>query len=354
MEKEIQIGDVLLGRKHTPFVIAEMSGNHGHSLDKALRLVDAAADAGAHALKLQTYTADTMTLDLKDGDFYIRDPNSLWQGYSLYSLYQRAYTPWEWHEVIFQRAREKGMVAFSSPFDASAVDFLEKLDVPCYKIASFENGDIPLIRKVASTGKPIIMSTGTATLEELTCAVDAARAEGCRDLILLKCTSSYPAPPADANLRTIPDLSHRFDCLVGVSDHTCGIATAVAAVALGACVVEKHFVLDRSEGDVDAAFSLEPQELCDLIKSVQIAHAALGSVSYALTESESLSRKHRRSLYVCRDMKKGEAFTADSVRAIRPGNGLPPRHWDTVMHSVSSRALQRGEPLAWSMLEGWE
>lgn len=348
--RECKIGNIAIGARHRPLVIAELSGNHGHDLEKALRLVDAAADAGAQALKLQTYTADTMTLDLREGDFYIDDPKSLWHGYSLYELYQKAYTPWEWHAEIFARARKRGMLAFSTPFDASAVDFLEALDVPCHKIASFENGDIPLIQKVASTGKPIIMSTGTATLEELTQGVAAAREAGCRDLILLACTSSYPARPEDANLRTLADLAERFDCQVGLSDHTLGTATSVAAVALGGCVVEKHFVLDRSEGDIDAAFSLEPEEMKRLVEDVHAAWASLGRVSYELTASEQLSRRHRRSLYICQDMAAGEAFSPVNVRAIRPGAGLAPVHWGRVMRSVSTRALRRGEPLALDML----
>lgn len=347
----IRIGSHLVGPDHPPFVIAEMSGNHGHDLDKALRLVDAAATAGAHALKLQTYTADTMTLDLREGDFFIDDPRSLWRGHSLYELYQIAYTPWEWHLPLFERARSLGMVAFSTPFDASAVDFLETLDVPCHKIASFENGDLPLIRKVAATGKPLIMSTGTATLEELTEAVLAAREAGCRDLILLKCTSNYPADPQDANLLTVPALARKFDCVAGISDHTLGTAVSVAAVALGARVVEKHFALDRAGGDVDAAFSLEPAELAQLVQDTRKAWIALGHVSFDLAESEKASRKHRRSLYIAQDVRAGETLTRQNVRAIRPGAGLPPKHLDEILGRVALRDLPKGTPLAWDLLQ---
>ncbi len=347
----IRIGSHLVGPDHPPFVIAEMSGNHGHDLDKALRLVDAAAAAGAHALKLQTYTADTMTLDLREGDFFIDDPRSLWRGHSLYELYQIAYTPWEWHLPLFERARSLGMVAFSTPFDASAVDFLETLDVPCHKIASFENGDLPLIRKVAATGKPLIMSTGTATLEELTEAVWAAREAGCRDLILLKCTSNYPADPQDANLLTVPALARKFDCVAGISDHTLGTAVSVAAVALGARVVEKHFALDRAGGDVDAAFSLEPAELAQLVQDTRKAWIALGHVSFDLAESEKASRKHRRSLYIAQDVRAGETLTRQNVRAIRPGAGLPPKHLDEILGRVALRDLPKGTPLAWDLLQ---
>jgi pseudaminic acid synthase len=329
-----------------PFVIAEMSGNHGHDIDKAMRLVDAAADAGAHALKLQTYTADTMTLDVREGDFFIDDPASLWRGNSLYELYQKAYTPWEWHAPLFDRAKSRGLVAFSTPFDATAVDFLESLDVPCYKIASFENGDLPLIRRVAATRKPIIMSTGTATLVELEEAVAAARDAGCRDLVLLKCTSNYPAEPRHANLLTLPDLARRFDCHVGVSDHTLGTAVPLAAVALGARVIEKHLALSRADGDVDAAFSLEPAELAQLVRDARHAWLALGRVSYDLTPGEQTSRKHRRSLYVAQDVKAGEPFTPLNLRAIRPGAGLPPKYLDQALGALATRDLPKGTPLA--------
>ncbi len=348
----IRLENHKIGKEYPPFVIAELSANHGQSLEKALRLVDAAARAGVQALKLQTYTAETMTLDLREGDFYIDDPSSLWCGCSLYELYEKAYTPWEWHKPIFDRARQLGMVPFSTPFDATAVDFLEELDVPAYKIASFENGDLPLIREVAQTGKPLIMSTGTATLEELTEGVAAAREAGCRDLILLKCTSSYPARPEDANLRTLEDLEKRFDCVVGISDHTLQTATSVAAVALGGCVVEKHFVLDRAEGDVDAAFSLEPDEMARMVEDVRTAWASLGRVSYDLSEREALSRRHRRSLYVCEDIAKGDKFTTANVRAIRPGAGLSPKFKDEVVGKSCTRDVRKGEALSLDMVAG--
>jgi len=349
--REIQIGGVRIGHGHVPFVIAEMSGNHGHDLDKAMRLVDAAADAGAHALKLQTYTADTITLDVREGDFFIDDPSSLWHGNCLYELYQKAYTPWEWHAPLFNRARQRGMVAFSTPFDPTAVDLLESLNVPCYKIASFENGDLPLIRQVAATGKPLIRSTGTATYEELEEAVAAARSAGCRDLILLKCTSSYPANPADANLRTVPDLSERFACMAGISDHTLGTAVAVAAVALGACVIEKHFTLDRAEQDVDSAFSLEPAELTQLVRDTQLAWKALGHVSYELSDGDRRSRCHRRSLYVVEAIRAGERLTPQNIRSIRPAAGLPPKVLGQVLGSVARRDLAKGTALSWDLVE---
>lgn len=347
----IRIGHHLIGPDHPPFIIAEMSGNHGHKLDKALQIVDAVAAAGAHALKLQTYTADTMTLDIREGDFFIDDPNSLWRGHSLYELYQKAHTPWEWHAPIFARARLHGLIAFSTPFDVSAVDFLEKLDTPCYKIASFENGDLPLIRQVAAAGKPLIMSTGTATLKELTEAVEAARSAGCRDLILLKCTSNYPADPTDANLQTLPHMKELFQCQVGLSDHTLGTAVAVASVALGARVIEKHVTLNRSDGDIDAAFSLEPVELAQLVRDTHAAWQALGQVSYQPSMKEMASRKHRRSLYVTADLKKGEVLTAQNVRAIRPGLGLSPKCLDEVLGRRVNNDVRRGTPLSWKMIE---
>lgn len=347
--RELRIGGQEVGETCEPFVIAEMSGNHGHQLEKALRLVDAAANAGVHALKLQTYTADTMTLDLNDGDFFIDDPQSLWSGHSLYDLYCKAYTPWEWHKPIFDRARQLGLLAFSTPFDLSAVDFLETLNVPCYKIASFENGDLPLIRRVAATGKPLIMSTGTATLAELEESVEVARQAGCRDLVLLKCTSNYPARAEDANLATLPFLAETFDCVVGISDHTLGTAVPVAAVALGGRVIEKHFTLDRAEGDVDAAFSLEPDELSALVHDARVAWQAVGRVCCEPLPCERATRKHRRSLYVVQDVKAGERLTPAHVRSIRPGNGLAPRYYDELIGSVATRDLPKGMPLTRDM-----
>jgi len=346
-----KIGQRVIGADAPPFIIAEMSGNHNQSLEVALRIVEAAAKAGAHALKLQTYTAETMTLDLDEGEFFIQDPTSLWAGSSLYALYEKAHTPWEWHAPIFARARELGMLAFSTPFDETAVDFLESLDVPAYKIASFENTDLPLIRRVAATGKPLIISTGMASVAELDESVRAARAAGCKDLVLLKCTSTYPASPENSHVRTIPHLRELFGCQVGLSDHSMGVGVAVAAVALGATVVEKHFTLDRADGGVDSSFSLEPAELASLVIETERAWQALGQVHYGVTEAERKSLVYRRSLYITRDMAAGEAFSADNLRAIRPGLGLAPRHLDAVLGRTARQALKRGTPLAWSLVE---
>ncbi|NWA26278.1 pseudaminic acid synthase [Pseudomonas gingeri] len=346
-----KIGQRVIGADAPPFIIAEMSGNHNQSLEVALRIVEAAAKAGAHALKLQTYTADTMTLDLDEGEFFIQDPASLWAGSSLHALYEKAHTPWEWHAPIFARARELGMLAFSTPFDETAVAFLESLDVPAYKIASFENTDLPLIRRVAATGKPLIISTGMASVAELDETVRTARAAGCRDLVLLKCTSTYPASPQNSHVRTIPHLRELFGCQVGLSDHSMGVGVAVAAVALGATVVEKHFTLDRADGGVDSSFSLEPAELASLVVETERAWQALGQVHYGVTEAERKSLVYRRSLYVTRDMAAGETFSADNLRAIRPGLGLAPRHLDAVLGRTARQALKRGTALAWSLIE---
>ena len=346
-----KIGDRLIGADAPPFMIAEMSGNHNQSLDVALQIVEAAAKAGAHALKLQTYTAQTMTLDLAEGEFFIKDPGSLWAGTSLYDLYEHAHTPWEWHAPIFARAKELGMLAFSTPFDDTAVDFLESLDVPAYKIASFENTDLPLIRRVAATGKPLIISTGMASIAELDETVRAAREAGCKDLVLLKCTSTYPATPANSNVRTIPHLRELFGCEVGLSDHSMGVGVSVAAVALGATVVEKHFTLDRSAGGVDASFSLEPAEMASLVVETERAWQALGKVQYGATEAELKSVVYRRSLYVTADMAAGDSFTRDNLRAIRPGLGLPPKHTDAVLGRCARAPIKRGTPLDWSLVE---
>ena len=339
-----------IGRHTRPLVIAEMSGNHNQSLDRALAIVDAAAAAGAHALKIQTYTADTMTLDLDDGDFLISDPNSPWVGTTLNALYEKAHTPWEWHRPIFDRAHSLGMLAFSTPFDATAVDFLEELDVPCYKIASFENTDLPLIRKVAATGKPMIISTGMATAAELAEAVGAARGAGCNDLVLLKCTSTYPATPSDSNLLTIPDLRERFGTEVGLSDHSMGVGVAVASVALGATVIEKHFTLSRADGGVDAAFSMEPAEMAQLVVETERAWQALGHVSYGPTAAEQPSMAYRRSLYCVKDLAAGEVLTTENIRAIRPGGGLAPKHLDAVLGRKVREPVARGTPLRWDLL----
>lgn len=346
----IKIADRLIDPNQPPFIIAELSGNHQQSLEQALRMINAAAEAGAHAIKLQTYTADTMTLDLHTGEFFIDDKDNLWQGTSLYELYQRAMTPWEWHQPLFEHAKKLGLAAFSTPFDESAVDFLESLDVPCYKIASFENIDHALLKKVASTGKPVIMSTGMASLAELAESVEVLRNHGCEDLILLKCTSAYPAQPTDANIRTLPHLAELFDCQVGLSDHTLGIGAAVAGVALGASVIEKHFVLDRREKCVDAEFSLEPAELAQLVTETERAWLSLGHINYGATEKEVTSRQHRRSLYICKDLKAGEQLSLDNLRSIRPGFGLPPKYLAQVLGKPVAKDTKRGTPLSWDLL----
>ena len=349
-KSSIQIGRHYIGLSCKPFIIAEMSGNHNQSLERALEIVDAAARTGAHALKIQTYTPDTMTLDLDEREFHISDPKSLWAGTSLYKLYGKAYTPWEWHKPIFDRARQLGMIAFSTPFDDTSVDFLEKLDVPCYKIASFENTDLPLIRRVASTGKPLIISTGMASIAELDDTVKAARDAGCRDLILLKCTSTYPATPNNTNILTIPHMRELFECEVGLSDHTMGIGVSVASIALGATVIEKHFTLNRADGGVDSTFSMEPTEMTQLVVEAERAWQALGKVSYGATEVEKKSIVFRRSLYVVQDIKAGEVLTKENVRAIRPGLGLPTKYLDVVLGKKLKQDVKRGTALHWDLL----
>lgn len=346
----IEIGGRSIGGDHPPFIIAEMSGNHNQSLERALELVDAAYHSGAHALKLQTYTAETITLDVQDGDFHIRDEQSLWNGETLHRLYQQGSTPWEWHKPIFERCRERGMLCFSTPFDESAVEFLEGLDAPAYKIASFENVHLPLIRKAAATGKPLIISTGMATLAELDEAVRSARDAGCRHMVLLKCTSSYPSTPQFSNLRTIPHLRELFGAEVGLSDHTMGIGAAVAAVALGATVIEKHFTLRRADGGIDSAFSLEPAELKALVLETERAWQALGEVSYGPSEKERGSLRFRRSLYVARDMRAGEAFTAENLRVVRPGFGLPPKYYELLLGRKITRNAPKGTAVTWDLV----
>ena len=346
----LSIGGRGLGAGSAPLVIAEMSGNHNQSLERALEIVDAAAQSGAHALKIQTYTAETMTLDISEREFFISDEKSLWKGESLFDLYKKAYTPWEWHEAIFDRAKKHKMLAFSTPFDRTAVDFLEDLNVPCYKIASFENTDLPLIRYVASTGKPMIISTGMATFAELDETVEAARSGGCNDLVLLKCTSTYPSTPDDSNILTIPEMRSRYGCEVGISDHTMGIGVSVAAVALGATVVEKHFTLQRSDGGVDSAFSMEPKEMAQLVIETERAWQALGKVQHGPTEKEKASLVFRRSLYVVADVIAGEKFTPTNLRAIRPGNGIAPKFYDEVIGKTAKRDIARGTPLSHDLI----
>jgi pseudaminic acid synthase len=351
MKSEFAIGARRIGLDAPPYIIAEMSGNHNQSLARALQIVDAAAAAGAHAIKLQTYTADTITLNVRKGEFRITDKGSLWNGETLHDLYNKAHTPWDWHEPIMRRAAECGVACFSSPFDETAVEFLEKLNVPAYKIASFENNHLPLIRKVAATGKPMIISTGMASLAELDEAVSAARAGGCSQLVLLKCTSTYPASPENTNLRTIPHLRQLFGSEVGLSDHTMGIGVAIASVAVGATVIEKHFTLDRSEGGVDSAFSIEPAELKALVTETERAWKSLGTVQYGPSEAELKSLVFRRSLYVAEDMKAGETFTAKNLRVVRPANGLHPRFYEQLLGRRVSRDAEMGTPVSWDLLQ---
>jgi pseudaminic acid synthase len=349
-KNSIQIGRHHIGFSYKPFIIAEMSGNHNQSLERALEIVEAAAKTGAHALKIQTYTPDTMTLDLDEREFHISDPKSLWTGTSLYKLYGEAYTPWEWHKPIFDRAQKLGMIAFSTPFDNTSVDFLESLDVPCYKIASFENTDLPLIRRVAATGKPLIISTGMASIAELDDAVKAAREAGCRDLILLKCTSTYPATASNTNILTIPHMRELFGCEVGLSDHTMGVGVSVASVALGATVIEKHFTLNRADGGVDSTFSMEPEEMTQLVLETERAWQAMGQVSFGATEAEKKSIVFRRSLYIVEDTRAGDKLTSRNMRAIRPGLGLAPKYYDFLIGKTVKIDVKKGTALGWDFI----
>lgn len=344
--REIKIGNRFIGDNHAPFVIAEMSGNHNHDLNRALALVKAAADAGAHALKLQTYTADTMTINHKGGLFEITNKASLWYGKNLYELYQEAYTPWEWHKEIFDYANSLGMLAFSSPFDESAVDFLEDLNVPAYKIASFESNHIPLLKKVAQTGKPILISSGTSKLNDLYESIKCLKEFGAKEIVIFKCTSTYPATPENTNLRTIPVFQSIFeDCVIGLSDHTMGIGASVAAVALGARVIEKHFTLRRADGGVDSAFSLEPEELKALVEESERAFLAMGGIQLDTQKSEITSLNYKRSIYVVKDIKKGEKFSSDNIRVIRPGDGMAPKYYEGLLGKTVKHNLKFGTPL---------
>jgi pseudaminic acid synthase len=348
-ECPIRIDGRAIGAGQPPYVIAEMSGNHNGDLTRALALMDAAKAAGADAVKLQTYTADTITLDV-DGPGFIID-SGLWAGRRLYELYDEAHTPWDWHSVLFEHGRRIGLTVFSSPFDATAVDFLESVGAPAYKIASFEMVDLPLVRRCAATGKPLIISTGMADCAEITETVAVAREAGCRELVLLHCVSGYPTPARDINLRTMVDMSSRFGSVVGLSDHTLGVGVAVAAVALGAAVIEKHFTLKRADGGPDAQFSLEQAEFATLCREVRDSWESLGSVDYGLKSSERGSLQYRRSLYAVASIASGEMLTAVNVRSIRPGFGLAPRHLDAVLGRRSKQAIARGTPLSWEMLE---
>jgi pseudaminic acid synthase len=349
MIESFDIGGFIIGDNNKPFVIAEMSGNHNQSLDRALEIVDAAAAAGAHGLKIQTYTADTMTIPHNQGLFYIDDVNSLWHGKTLHELYKIAHTPWEWHKPIFERARLNGMIPFSTPFDNTSVDFLEDLDVTLYKIASFENKDWPLLKKVAQTGKPVIMSTGASTVESISESVKVLRENGCKNLVLLKCTSTYPASPQDTNLVTIPHMRQLFSCFTGLSDHTGGIGVAVASVALGSRVIEKHFTLNREDGGVDSAFSIEPHELKSLVVETERAWEALGEVKYDILEEENASLRFKRSIYIVKDIKAGEEFTTENIRIIRPGDGMQPKYFDNIIGKKALNDLLSGTPLTWDV-----
>ena len=346
----IEIGNIRIGAAYKPFVIAEMSGNHNQSLDRALQIVKAAADAGAHAIKLQTYTPDTLTIDQRGGLFDINDKNSLWYGRNLYELYQEAMTPYEWHKPIFDYARDLGILCFSTPFDEHAVDMLDELGAPCHKIASFENNYTALLKKIAKTGKPVIMSTGISTLAGTDESVSLLRANGCKELVLLKCTSTYPATPENTNLRTIPHMREMFKCEVGLSDHTMGIGAAVGAVVLGGRVIEKHFCLSRAEGGVDSAFSLEPEEFKSLVIETERAFLSLGEVQYGIQEAEIKSKRFKRSIYVVKDIKAGEPFSEENIRVIRPGDGLSPSLLENILGRTSAKNISRGTPLSWDII----
>lgn len=349
--RDIVIGERFIGKNHSPFIIAEMSGNHNQSLERALQIVKAAAEAGVDALKIQTYTADTMTLnETKMDDFVIRDQESLWKNKSLYQLYQEAYTPWEWHEAIFDKCRELGIIGFSSPFDETAVDFLESLQVPMYKIASFECTDLPLIKKVAQTKKPMIISTGMCSAAEIEETVKTAREAGCTEMVLLKCTSTYPATPENSNVRTIPHMEDLFQCQIGLSDHTLGSGVALASIALGATVIEKHLTLSRAEGGVDSQFSLEPDEWKVLVAEAKRAWQGLGHIHYGTTKAETPSKKYRRSLYIVDNMKKGEKITKENMRVIRPGYGLPPKYYDILLGKTVKKNIPKGTPVDWDLI----
>ena len=350
MAHNVKIKNFTIGENHPPFIVAEMSGNHNQSIEKALEIVEEVAKSGAHAIKLQTYTADTLTIDKKDGDFYLGDKNSLWNGMSMYELYQQAHTPWDWHKQIFERCNQLDLLCFSTPFDETAVDFLETLNCPCYKIASTENTDFELLKKVATTGKPVIISTGMATVEELGQIVSVVTKAGCADLILLKCTAAYPASPSDANLATIQHMKDLLGCQIGISDHTLGIGVAVASIALGAAMVEKHFTMSRQDGGVDAAFSMEPHEFKLMVEETKIAWESIGHIIYGPADSEN-SNLSRRSLYIVEDMHKGEIITKDNMRSIRPGYGLPVKYINDILGMKVTSDVKRGTRMSWELVK---
>ena len=346
----MNIGGILVGEGHPTFIIAELSANHNQSLERALEIVEVAARTGVHALKLQTYTPDTITLDVKDGEFFIKDKISLWKGKSLYELYKEAHTPWEWHKPIMKRANDLGMICFSSPFDDSAVDFLEGLDVPMYKIASPEIIHLPLLKKVASTGKPMIISTGMASIAEIDEAVEVIQEAGCEQFVLLKCTSTYPATPENSNVLTIPHMRKLFNCEIGLSDHTMGIGASVAAVAHGATVIEKHFTLDRADGGVDSAFSMEPEEMKQLVVETERAWQSLGQIKYGTSPVEKGSLTFRRSLYIAEDMKKGDVLNEKNLRIVRPGLGLAPKYYDVLLGRKVNKDVKKGTAVDWEIV----
>lgn len=349
MRSAIEIGGRLIGPRQPCWIVAEISANHNQQFDRAVQLIRAAADAGADAIKLQTYTADTLTLDSDQQHFRIGDTGP-WAGRSLHELYREAYTPWEWHEGLFRAANDAGLACFSTPFDATAIELLERLDTPVYKVASFELVDIPLLKRIAATGRPVIASTGMATEDEIREAVTTLRENGAGELVLLKCTSAYPADPRHMNLRTIPDLAERFDVLSGLSDHTMGSTVALAAVTLGACLLEKHFTLRRADGGPDSSFSMEPGEFATMVREIRQVESALGRVSYERTADESLNLTFRRSLFAIEDIDAGERFTTGNIRSIRPSHGLHPRHYDAVLGSRAACRIARGTPLSWDLI----
>lgn len=336
--------------KDGPFIIAEMSGNHNQSLEKALKIVDLAAEAGVDAIKLQTYTPDTLTLNVDDGDFFIADASNIWKGTSLYKLYSKAYTPWEWHEEIFKRAEEKGIKCFSTPFDFTAIEFLEKLNCPCYKIASFENNDLPFIKEAAKTGKPLIISIGMASLSDIDRLLDTAYSNGCKDVTLLKCTSNYPASPEGSNLLTIPHLKETFGTRVGISDHTLGIGVSLASIALGGTVIEKHFTDSRASGGVDSTFSMEPNEMKMLVDESKSIWQALGHIKYGPSEQEKDSVKYRRSLYFAKDLTEGQTISEEDIKSIRPGFGLKPEYKEIILGRKVKSNVKKGTPVSWNLV----
>ncbi len=345
----MNINNRIISNKNYPYIIAELSANHNGSIERAFNSIKAAKEAGADAVKIQTYTADTMTIKSDRKEFQIK--GGLWDGFDLYSLYKLAETPYDWHKPLFDYAQEIGITIFSSPFDETAVDLLENLNTPAYKLASFEITDLPLVKYIAQTNKPMIISTGMANIEEISTVVDVAKENGCRDLVLLHCISSYPAPPEQSNLRTIPDLKERFGVLSGLSDHTIGTTVALSSVALGACVIEKHFTLSRNDKGPDSEFSLEPHELKELCDDTKVAYLSLGAASYELKDAEKSNLNFRRSLYVVKDIKKGEMFTKENFRSIRPAFGLPPEHYQKVMGSIAAKDIESGSPLTWSSIK---